>query len=114
MGRLAVRGALRILKSSGLIRVKKASSGRVFVSDLSTENFSSSFSNIIKLRNISLEDLTEGRIELDKIVLACAIEPMKQEDISTLYESMERAGLNPKSIRVEKNPGRSPGLFKTN
>jgi GntR family transcriptional regulator, transcriptional repressor for pyruvate dehydrogenase complex len=82
---------LRILESSGLIRVRKGSNGGIFVSDLSTENVSTSISNIIRLRNISLKDLTEVRMELEKIVLACAIERMTQDDLSALEESIERA-----------------------
>jgi len=91
VGRAAVREALRILESSGLVRVKKGNNGGIFVSDLSTENVSTSISNIIRLRDISLKDITEVRTELEKIVLVYAADRMVEEDLVALEDSIQRA-----------------------
>jgi DNA-binding FadR family transcriptional regulator len=91
VGRQAVREALRLLEVSGLIRVKKGSRGGIFINDLSTENVSTSISNIIALRNTSLKDLTEVRLELEKIILIYAIQRMTQEDLAALENSILRA-----------------------
>ncbi len=91
VGRQAIREALRILEPAGLVRVKKGKAGGIFVSDLSTENVTTSISNMIRLRNVSLKDLTEVRIELEKIVLAHAIERMNEEDLEALEDAIARA-----------------------
>jgi GntR family transcriptional repressor for pyruvate dehydrogenase complex len=91
VGRQAVREALRLLEISGLVKVKKGSRGGIFITDLSTENVTTSISNIITLRNISLKDLTEVRLELEKIILVHAIQRITHEDLIALEDSILRA-----------------------
>jgi len=91
VGRQAVREGLRMLEVSGLVKVRKGSNGGIFVADLSTENITTSISNIIKLGNVSLKDVTEVRIELEKIILNYAIERMTGEDLEKLKDSIIRA-----------------------
>jgi GntR family transcriptional regulator, transcriptional repressor for pyruvate dehydrogenase complex len=91
VGRQAVREGLRILESAGLIRVRKGSTGGIFVSELTTENVTTSISNIIKLRNVSLKNLTEVRIELEKIILVYAIDRMTEETLNALEDAILRA-----------------------
>ena len=91
VGRQAVREGLRILESAGLIRVRKGSTGGIFVSDLSTENVTTSISNMIRLRNVSLKDLTEVRIELEKLVLAYALTRITKNDLNALEDTILRA-----------------------
>jgi len=91
VGRQAVREALRLLEVSGLVKVKKGSSGGIFISNFTTENISTSISNMITLGNISLKDLTEVRLELEKIVLVYAIQRITPEDMIALEDSILRA-----------------------
>jgi DNA-binding FadR family transcriptional regulator len=91
VGRQAVREALRLLEVSGLVKVKKGGSGGIFISNFTTENISTSISNMITLGNISLKDLTEVRLELEKIVLVYAIQRITPEDMVALEDSILRA-----------------------
>lgn len=74
-----------------LVTVRKGSNGGIFVSDLSTDNVSTSISNIIRLRNVSLKDLTEVRMELEKIVLVYAVDRMTEEDLDASEDSIHQA-----------------------
>lgn len=91
VGRQAVREGLRILEATGLVKVKKGNTGGIFVSDLSTENVTTSISNMIRLRNVSLKDLTDVRIELEKIVLVYALARITEDDLNALEDSLLRA-----------------------
>jgi len=71
--------------------VKKGSKGGIFVSDLSTEKVSTSIPNIIGLRNISIKDITEVRTELEKIILAYAVDRKVEQDLVALEDSIQRA-----------------------
>lgn len=46
---------------------------------------------MLTIRNVQLKDLTEVRLELEKVVLRFAIDRMKQEDLIALENSLQRA-----------------------
>jgi GntR family transcriptional repressor for pyruvate dehydrogenase complex len=61
VGRLVVREAIRSLESAALIKVKRGINGGCFVCEATPGDVSRSFSNLLHMARISLQDLLEVR-----------------------------------------------------
>jgi len=83
-GRMAVREALRALEESGLIQIKQGVDGGAFIRVVDFKVASRSIYNFLKLGEISLQELTEARIEIELMVLKYCINRISQEEINEL------------------------------
>jgi GntR family transcriptional repressor for pyruvate dehydrogenase complex len=90
-GRMVVREALRTLEQSGLVYVKQGSKGGAFVKDLDTTVITRSISDLIKIGNVTLLELTEARLEIEKIVLDFAARKIDNDGLDLLRKNIEES-----------------------
>ncbi len=87
-GRMVVREALRVLEQAGFILVKQGIEGGTFVKSADTKVVTESFSNLIKLGNISIDQLMEARIAIEGVVLEFAMDKMDEHDLALLERNV--------------------------
>ena len=88
-GRMAVREALRILEESGFIYTKQGSFGGAFVKNADPSVMTRSISDLIKIGNVSLRELTEVRLGIEKAILEYCFKNIDQNDLKLLKENIE-------------------------
>ena len=88
-GRMVVRESLRMLEQSGFIYIKSGYKGGAFVKDVGADVMTGSIVNLAKLGRISLEQLTEARIEIESAIIGLAAKRMKHDDFEKLWKNIE-------------------------
>lgn len=88
-GRMVVREALRILEQSGLVYIKQGSLGGAFVKTPDTTVMTRSISDLVKIGNVTLRELTETRLGIEKVILEFAISRITHDDLDLLKKSIE-------------------------
>jgi len=88
MGRMVVREALRTLEESGLIYIKHGSLGGAFIKDADSSVITRSISDMVKIGDVKLADLTEARWGIEKIVLELVFERIGDKDITLLEKNI--------------------------
>jgi GntR family transcriptional repressor for pyruvate dehydrogenase complex len=89
VGRISVREALRMLEQAGLILIKQGSGGGAYIRAADTSAISESVYDLVSRSDISLKDLTEVRLAVEKQILQCAFEKITADDLETLEKSIE-------------------------
>lgn len=89
VGRISLREGLRILESMGVIETKYGVNSGSYVADMGLENLSEKFSDILQLSNISVEQLTEARLEISLIIVKYFIQNATRQDIKQLEACIE-------------------------
>src|SRR4030042_1966014 len=113
-GRMVVREALRILEQSGLIHIKQGSLGGAFVKDPDTTVIVRSISDLIKIGNVTLRELIEARLGIEKVILEFAMMRINKEDLTLLknnvltyhkriYEALQEKNLHMAEQIMEKH-----------
>ena len=106
VGRLSLREALRILESLGILETRYGVESGSYVSELSPANLSGKFSEMLLFSNITIEQLTEARIEISLVNLKHFIrnagprELGKLEDCLKETEARYRAGLRTREQNI--------------
>jgi len=80
-GRTAVRKALRTLEHAGLMYVKQGSDGGAFIKNIDPTVITRSFSDMIRLGTIPIQDLTEAKVGIEKMLLEFALKRVTKEDL---------------------------------
>ena len=88
-GRMVVREGLRTLEQSGLIYIKRGSTGGAFVKDPDATVISRSIEDLVKIGNVTQRQLTEARVGIELSVIEVAAEKRAAEDIALLEKSIE-------------------------
>jgi len=88
-GRMVVREALRTLEQSGLVIVKQGSLGGAFIKNPDTAVITRSISDLIKIGNVTLRELTEARLGIEKVILEFAMVRMENEDLDLIKKNIE-------------------------
>ncbi len=88
-GRMVVRESLRMLEQSGFIYIKSGYRGGSFVKDLGSDVMTGSIADLAKLGRISLEQLTEARIEIESAVIGLVAKRMDEADLERLRKNVE-------------------------
>ena len=91
VGRLVVREAIRSLESSGLIKVKRGINGGCFVREATPDDVSRSFSNLLHMARISLQDLLEVRLGFETAIISTAIQRASASDLKKIKENVDDA-----------------------
>lgn len=91
VGRLSLREGLRILEAEGIIETRYGVNSGTYVSEVSLKNVIGKFSNLLMLSNITLDQLTEARLEIGLINLKYFIERASEEDIERLEKCLIEA-----------------------
>ena len=89
VGRISVREALRMLEQAGLILIKQGSGGGAYVKAADTSAVSESVYDLVSRIDITLEDLTEVRLAVEKQILQSAFDKITADDIQMLEESIK-------------------------
>jgi GntR family transcriptional repressor for pyruvate dehydrogenase complex len=91
LSRTAVRDALRILESQGLVSVKVGASGGVFVASPSTQPLSQVLTNMLRLQGITIPELVEARLVVETGIVTFAAERATAEDILAMQLAIDGA-----------------------
>ena len=84
-GRGAVREALRILEGTGLIFVKPGGDGGIFVKEIDSSTMTKTIFNMVRIGYISIQDVTEIRVNLETKVIENIIS-INYEDIVSFFQ----------------------------
>lgn len=88
-GRMVVREALRTLEQAGFIYIKQGSEGGAFIKDVDSTVVTRSMSDMLRLGNVTLLDLTEARLSIEKIILEFVIRRINNDDLVLLRKNIE-------------------------
>lgn len=89
IGRMVIREALRTLEESGLIYIKHGSSGGAFIKSTDSSVITKSISDMIKIGNVKLADLTEVRWGIEKIVLELVVKRISNKDMASIEKNIQ-------------------------
>ncbi len=84
IGRLSLREGLRILESSGILRTQYGVHSGTYVAKIGLEHLTEKILDILKLSDIPIDQVTEGRLEISLLNLKYFIKRGSQEDIEKL------------------------------
>ena len=91
LSRITIRDALRVLESEGLIEIRVGARGGAFVARPSTQRVSDSLTNLLRLRQITIQDLIEARLAVEPHVASLAAQRASAHDIEAMERAVERA-----------------------
>jgi GntR family transcriptional repressor for pyruvate dehydrogenase complex len=86
--RNSVREALKILEVSGLLKINHGSG--VFVADATSRSVTDSFTSMLKMQKMSMNDLTQARIVFEPGVARLACERMTDEYVRKLKANISQ------------------------
>jgi GntR family transcriptional regulator, transcriptional repressor for pyruvate dehydrogenase complex len=84
VGRLSLREGLRILESSGILNTRYGASSGTYVSEVGLEQLTEKFLDILKLSDITIDQLTEARLEISLVNLKYFMDRACDEDVYKL------------------------------
>jgi DNA-binding FadR family transcriptional regulator len=90
IGRPALREALRALEANGLIILRKGKSGGAFISEGQSGVFSESMSDMLRLSQVSVDQLFEARLWFQTAVARAACQRATKKDIQRLRDNVEQ------------------------
>ena len=106
VGRPVVREALRSLENSGLISVRPGAGGGAFVQKIDSSILAGTFEGIMKMDNVSLEELTEARLALEMGALPLVFKHINTEHLDELERNLKEVRENlARGIRGKRNLG---------
>jgi DNA-binding FadR family transcriptional regulator len=91
VGRAVIREAFRSLENSGLMHVRLGSAGGAFVKEIDYTTLADTLEGILRLNNVSLEDLTITRTAVETATFAIVLENITDADLETLEASIAEA-----------------------
>jgi len=106
VGRLSLREGLRILETMGILETRYGVKSGTYVSLINTRSLVERFSDILKLSDLTIDQLTQGRLEISLINLRYFIKSAKSEDIEELEkciketEEMLKVGLRTREKNI--------------
>ncbi len=106
VGRPVIREALRSLENSGLISVRPGAHGGAFVQKIDSSTLAGMFEGIMKMDNVSLEELTEARLALEMGSLPLIFKRIGSEQLDELERNLQEVRENlARGIRGKRNLG---------
>ncbi len=97
VSRTAVREALRTLEIAGVVGMQKGAMGGAFILKGDPDLVTRSIRDMFYLGRISLDDLTEARVQVMQIAMELASERMRPTTIAALEHNVERLAALPAS-----------------
>lgn len=105
VGRMAVREALRILEEAGFIYVKQGADGGIYIKELDSTGMTKSLTDLIKIGHITLQEITEARINIESIIIESGIKNMTEADLAELDANIEATEKLLENTTPRKVPG---------
>ncbi|MBW1681427.1 MAG: FadR family transcriptional regulator, partial [Deltaproteobacteria bacterium] len=91
VGRQTIREALRLLELSGFITIQRGGGGGATIKNTILSRISDLFLDAFRMGMVPIEELTQARLEIEKVVLHYAIQNADGEDLRLLQENVDRA-----------------------
>ena len=89
-GRMTVREALRMLEESGFIHIRQGAEGGAFIKELDGSSMTKTLTDLVKVGNVSLQELTEARVAIETIILESIIGRITDEQLDLLRMNLEQ------------------------
>ncbi len=89
-GRMTVREALRMLEESGFIHIRQGAEGGAFVRKLDGSGMTKTLTSLIKVGNVSLQELTEARVTIETAILESVLGKITDEQLMLLQKNIEQ------------------------
>lgn len=86
-----LREALRVLEQKGLIEIKLGVNGGILVKELSSDKVTESLAMLIRSQAITIEQLSEFRIDIEGNIASLAAKRAKPENTSKIKSLLEEA-----------------------
>jgi len=102
VSRVVIREALKELKSSGLIEIRRGPKGGPFVCQLDKLNFGEQFSDMVRLRRMTVKQLFEARLLIEPEIIRLVLKTINDEQIKTLHHLASRAIIQCVSLLKQK------------
>ena len=90
VSRNSVRQAYHALELSGIVSIRKGNEGGAYICEPSHNSVTQCISDMIQLRRISLAELTEARLYLEKDMIELALMRATSDDLKRLDASVDR------------------------
>lgn len=97
VSRQTIRETMHILEQSGFITIQQGVNGGPFISDTILNRLSILFLDIFYFKKVSLEELTEARFDIEKVMLGRVIERADDSDLKALKDNIAEAKARIKS-----------------
>jgi GntR family transcriptional repressor for pyruvate dehydrogenase complex len=91
VSRQTIREAMRILEQSGFITIQQGVNGGPFISDTILNRLSTLFIDIFYFKKVPINDLTEARSDIEKVILRHVIERADDSDLKALKQNVRMA-----------------------
>lgn len=91
VGRQTVREALRMLESSGFIKISRGVSGGPLIEDTILKKIGGLYTDAFRMRRITFEELTVARIGIEKVVIDLVLEHIDEKWLDRLHQNIHRA-----------------------
>lgn len=91
VSRIVVREALKELKSSGLIEIRRGPKGGPYVRRFESLNFGEQFSDMVRLRRMTVEQLFEARLLIEPEVIRLVLKNISTDQVALLHRLADRA-----------------------
>ncbi len=90
VSRSAVREAYHTLELLDIVEIRKGTGGGTFIREPSNRSITQSINNLIRLRRISLDDIMETRLVLEKNLADMAMGRITEEDFGKLQSHIDQ------------------------
>lgn len=91
VGRQTIREALRLLELSGFITVQRGGGGGTIIKDTILRRISDLFTDAFRMRRVTIEAITEARLEVERIILGYALNNARPADLERLADNVRQA-----------------------
>ena len=91
VGRPAVREAYRALEMVGIVQIRKGKQGGAFIVERDRRTVTETLSDLIRLREVRISELTEARMVLETRVAELAMHRVGAEEIARLRACIDAA-----------------------
>ena len=88
---VTVRQAIRVLESSGILYTKQGVDGGIFVAEADTTAVSSYLSDMLRLKRVTMSDLTMARVIFEPEIAFHASESWKDGDLDEAMDNIKAA-----------------------
>lgn len=91
VGRSAIREAVKVLETSGLLVIRRGRDGGTFVQERDVSCLSQAYGNILRLALVEVSELTRARVLLESLAFKEAARFMRPEDLKELRANIKEA-----------------------
>jgi len=91
VGRQTIREALRLLELSGFVTIQRGPGGGPIIRDTILRRIGDLFTGAFRMHRITIKELTQARLEIERVILKFVFENADIEDIEALRENVASA-----------------------